>query len=69
MKRYEIQTRIGGEWSNEFHDDDGTLLYASRADAEADLADLLKSVEEAHARGDMSAPYRKSDYRIRVHRG
>ena len=65
-KRYEVQTRIGSTWSNVWTEDDAPLTFASRADAAAELDEHLYLSAEAHSRGDLATPARKSDFRVRV---
>lgn len=67
-RRYEVQTRIGSTWSNVFTEGREPLTFETRADAQSEIDELLYDTREAAARGDMSAPYRKSDYRVRVSR-
>jgi hypothetical protein len=48
-------------------DDNGTMvphLFDTREEAQAEIDDLIESVAEAVAEGDMSDEYDRDDYRI-----
>jgi hypothetical protein len=63
--RFAVETRFIDTWENCWTDEFGQpITFASRAEAQAALDDLLAAVREAVAAGDMIEAYDPDDYRL-----
>ena len=54
MTHYIVETRIGHDWENVWTEDDQPLTFATRAEARAELSDLMTEMPD----------YDAADYRI-----
>ena len=59
--RWVVETRIGNDWENTWHEDEQTQTFASRAEAKAALDEFFDDLKAAN----MDGGYSRSDYRIR----
>ncbi|MFZ4602990.1 MAG: hypothetical protein ACOYM8_11080 [Caulobacterales bacterium] len=63
-KRFAVETRFLHGWENCWTIDGEPQTFATRAHAEAELADHLAEVADAVAAGDMIDGYDREDFRI-----
>ncbi len=59
-KYYEVQTLIGSDWENVWHEDDHALTFTSEKKAREAVDEFFRDLE-IH---DMADKYSRSDYRV-----
>lgn len=64
--RFVVETCFhGGHWENCWTDENSEpSTFATRAEAQAEIDDVLADTAEAYAAGDVSDPHHQDDFRI-----
>jgi hypothetical protein len=63
-KRWEVLTRTELGWANSWREDDKPMTFASKEDAEEDIAEHIYLCNEAVARGDMDDAPDRDEFMI-----
>lgn len=66
MKSFIVETLFTYGWENCWAEEDGTpITFPTRQEAKQELDDHLKSCLDDYKAGNLSEPYKRSEFRIR----
>lgn len=68
-QRWEVLTLIGNHWENVWTCDDEPVTFASRYEADAELADHLRDCRMAFDAGDLEDMPDRDEFRIAPYMG
>ena len=64
VSHFVVEQATTGGWENTWHDEDEPQTFGTEQEAEQEISDLIECMDAAHKRGDISEPYKRSEYRI-----